>query len=503
MSSYHYISSAVLDLQTIQDILQNKMKLELSEESRVNIEKSRKYLDKKIKQSDVPVYGINTGFGSLCNVKISNDHLTRLQENLVMSHACGTGALIAKPIIRLMLLLKIQSLSYGHSGVALGTVQRLIDFFNEDVLPVVYEQGSLGASGDLAPLAHLSLPLLGKGEVYFKGELMDAAMVLKKFNWEPIQMQSKEGLALLNGTQFMSAHGVYALIESYRLCYLADLIGSISIDAFNCNMSPYDELVHMVRPHRGQIKTAERIRNFLEGSEIATKEKASVQDPYSFRCIPQVHGASKDTLSFARKTFKTEINSVTDNPNIFIEADKIISGGNFHGQPLALALDYVAIAMAEIGNISERRIYQLVSGSRDLPMFLVENPGLNSGFMIPQYTAASIVSQNKQYATPSSIDSIVSSNGQEDHVSMGSNGATKLLKVVDNISTILAIELFNASQALHYREPQKTSPMLQEVVTDFRKVVPILLEDQIMSTHIKAAKKFIEEYKIDQHLLFD
>jgi len=490
MSSHHYISSAVLDLQTIQDILQNKMKLELSEESRVNIEKSRKYLDNKIKQSDIPVYGINTGFGSLCNVKISNDHLTQLQENLVMSHACGTGALVSKPIIRLMLLLKIQSLSYGNSGIAIDTVQRLIDFFNEDVLPVVYEQGSLGASGDLAPLAHMSLPLLGKGEVYFEGEQVDSSIVLDKFNWEPIVLQSKEGLALLNGTQFMSAHGVYALIQSYKLCYLADVIGAVSIDAFNCNMSPYDELVHMVRPHRGQIKTAERIRGFLADSEIATTEKASVQDPYSFRCIPQVHGATKDTLSFARKTIKTEINSVTDNPNIFIEADKIISGGNFHGQPLALALDYMAIAMAEIGNISERRIYQLVSGLRDLPTFLVENPGLNSGFMIPQYTAASIVSQNKQYATPSSIDSIVSSNGQEDHVSMGSNGATKLLKVIDNISTILAIELFNASQALHYREPKKTSTYLQEVITEFRKVVPILLEDQVMSIHIKASQKF-------------
>ena len=420
-----------------------------------------------------------------------------------MSHACGTGALVAKPIIRLMLLLKIQSLSYGHSGIALETVQRLIDFYNEDILPVVYEQGSLGASGDLAPLAHLSLPLLGKGEVYYKDEILDAALVLENFNWKPIKMQSKEGLALLNGTQFMSAHGVYALIESYRLCYLADMISAISIDAFNCNMSPYDELVHMVRPHRGQVKTAERIREFLNGSEIAKKEKASVQDPYSFRCIPQVHGASKDTLSFVRNTIKTEINSVTDNPNIFIEADKIISGGNFHGQPLALALDYMAIAMAEIGNISERRIYQLVSGLRDLPTFLVENPGLNSGFMIPQYTAASIVSQNKQYATPASIDSIVSSNGQEDHVSMGSNGATKLLKVIDNISTILAIELFNASQALHYREPQKTSPFLQEIVSDFRNVVPILLEDQIMSTHIKTAKKFIDNFKIEQQVLFD
>jgi len=503
MSSYHYISSAVLDLQTIHDILQNKLKLELSEESRVNIEKSRKYLDEKIKQSDVPVYGINTGFGSLCNVKISNDHLTQLQENLVMSHACGTGALVSKPIIRLMLLLKIQSLSYGNSGIALETVQRLIDFYNEDVLPVIYEQGSLGASGDLAPLAHMSLPLLGMGEVYFKGEQVESSTVMKKFNWEPIKLQSKEGLALLNGTQFMSAHGVYALMESYKLCYLADLIGSISIDAFNCNMSPYDELVHMVRPHRGQIKTAERIREFLSGSEIATTEKASVQDPYSFRCIPQVHGATKDTLSFARKTIKTEINSVTDNPNIFIEADKIISGGNFHGQPLALALDYMAIAMAEIGNISERRIYQLVSGLRNLPTFLVENPGLNSGFMIPQYTAASIVSQNKQYATPSSIDSIVSSNGQEDHVSMGSNGATKLLKVIDNISTVLAIELFNASQALHYREPKKTSPFLQDVINNFRKVVPILLEDQIMATHIKNAKNFVDNFAVEQPLLFD
>jgi histidine ammonia-lyase len=503
MSSYHYISSAVLDLQTIQDIIQNQLKLELSEESRVNIVKSRKYLDQKIKQSDIPIYGINTGFGSLCDVKISNNNLTQLQENLVMSHACGTGAIVAKPIIRLMLLLKIQSLSYGHSGIALETVQRLIDFYNEDILPVIFEQGSLGASGDLAPLAHLSLPLLGKGEVYFEGEQMEAATVLEKFNWEPIQLQSKEGLALLNGTQFMSAHGVYALIESYRLCYMADVIGAISIDAFNCNMSPYDELVHMVRPHRGQIKTAERIRGFLEGSEIAVKEKASVQDPYSFRCIPQVHGATKDTLSFARKTIKTEINSVTDNPNVFIEADKIISGGNFHGQPLALALDYLAIAMAEIGSISERRIYQLVSGQRDLPTFLVENPGLNSGFMIPQYTAASIVSQNKQYATPSSVDSIVSSNGQEDHVSMGSNGATKLLKVVDNISTILAIELFNASQALHYREPQQTSPFLQDVITDFRSLVPILMEDQIMATHIKKAKTFVANFKIESQVLFD
>lgn len=504
MDSHHYICSAILDLQEIQQIISDKKKLELSEESRSNIVKSRKFLDEKIKQSDSPIYGINTGFGSLCNVKISRENLTKLQENLVMSHACGTGNLVSPPVIKLMLLLKIQSLSYGHSGISLETVERLIDFYNEDILPVIYEQGSLGASGDLAPLAHLALPLIGKGEVYYENERVDAASVLDKFNWEPIQLQAKEGLALLNGTQFMSAHGVYALLESYKLCYLADLISAASVDAFDCNLSPFDELVHMVRPHRGQIKTAERLRTFLENSEIGRMEKANVQDPYSFRCIPQVHGASKDTLSFVRKTFKTEINSVTDNPNIFVEADKIISGGNFHGQPLALALDYLAIAMAEMGNISERRIYQMVSGSRGLPAFLVENPGLNSGFMIPQYTAASIVSQNKLFASPASVDSIVSSNGQEDHVSMGANGATKVLKVIENLNTILAIELFNASQALHFREPLKTSPFLSQVLADFRKVVPIIKEDQIMSLHIIRAKGFLNDFQVKQETqLFD
>lgn len=503
MESYHYISSDVLDLHIIYNIIEHEKKLELSEEARVNIEKSRNYLDEKIKKNDKPIYGINTGFGSLCNVKISAENLTELQENLVMSHACGTGEKISKPIIKLMLFLKIQSLSYGHSGVSLETVQRLIDFFNNGILPVIYEQGSLGASGDLAPLAHLALPLIGKGEVYFEGEIIQGEEILKRFNWEPLKLKSKEGLALLNGTQFMSAHGTFALLKAYKLCYLADVVGAVSIDAFDCNMSPFDELVHMVRPHRGQIKTAERLREFLAGSEIAATEKDIVQDPYSFRCIPQVHGATKDTLSFVRKTFKTEINSVSDNPNIFIEADRIISGGNFHGQTLALALDFLAIAMAELGNISERRIYQLVSGLRGLPTFLVENPGLNSGFMIPQYTAASIVSQNKLYANPSSTDSIVSSNGQEDHVSMGANGATKVIKVLDNLSTILAIELFNASQALHFREPAKTSQFLKKVVEDFRKEVPLVMEDQVMATHIKNARKFIDSFYINEEILFD
>ena len=396
MEPIHYITSAILDLDIIRDIIDNNMKLALSEEARLNITKSRKYLDQKIKESDVPIYGINTGFGALCNVKITSEKLTILQENLVKSHACGTGERVSKSIIRLMLLLKIQSLSYGNSGVALETTERLIDFFNEDILPVVYEQGSLGASGDLAPLAHLALPLIGEGEVYYNNEIISGASILEKKNWKRVKLQSKEGLALLNGTQFMSAHAVHGLIKAYKLSYCADFVSAVSMDAFDCNLSPFDELVHLVRPHRGQIKTAERIRQFLEGSELAQQEKENVQDPYSFRCVPQVHGATKDTLAFVHKTVKTEINSVTDNPNIFVKADKIISGGNFHGQPLALAMDYLAIAMAELANISERRTYQLVSGLRGLPNFLVENPGLNSGFMIPQYTAASIVSQNNQ-----------------------------------------------------------------------------------------------------------
>lgn len=498
MPLHHQISSVPLDLQVIHDLITSKRKLELSEESRINIEKSRNYLNNKMQESDVPIYGINTGFGSLCNVRISTRDLNQLQENLVASHACGTGNCVSKPIIRLMLLLKIQSLSYGKSGVALQTVQRLINFYNKDILPVIYEQGSLGASGDLAPLAHMSLPLLGKGEVYFKGEKIASAEVLKIFNWKPIVLQSKEGLALLNGTQFMGAHGINLLLKSYKLCYLADVVSALSMDAFDCNMSPLDEMVHMARPHEGQIKTAARISSFLNGSEIAKQEKKNVQDPYSFRCVPQVHGATQDTLAFMKNTFVTEINSVTDNPLIFIDSDKIVSGGNFHGQPLALTLDYLAIAMAEIGNISERRIYQLISGLRNLPAFLVENPGLNSGFMIPQYTAASIVSQNKQYATPASVDSIVSSNGQEDHVSMGANGATKALKLVENISTILAIELFNASQALYFRAPKKTSPFLEEILAAFRAKVPIIKEDEIMSYNIGRAKDFINEFDFEQ-----
>ncbi len=498
----HYISTTLLSLSVIKDILETDKKIALSEEAIGNINRCHDFLSEKMKNNDTPIYGINTGFGSLCNVKISTENLSKLQENLVMSHACGTGEYVPKPIVKLMLLLKIQSLSYGYSGVQLQTVERLTEMYNNNILPVIYTQGSLGASGDLAPLAHLSLPLIGKGNVWEDDNIVPSAEILKKHNWQPITLKAKEGLALLNGTQFMSAYGMYCLLKSHKLSYLADLIGAISVDAFDCNMSPFDALVHLVRPHRGQVKTAERINEFLQDSELGISEKKNVQDPYSFRCIPQVHGATKDTIIFVDKTFKTEINSVTDNPNIFTGEDKIISGGNFHGQPLALGLDYLAIAMSELGSISERRTYQLVSGLRDLPAFLVDDPGLNSGFMIPQYTAASIVSANKQLATPASVDFIVSSNGQEDHVSMGANAATKCLRVIDNIETILAIELLNATQALHFRRPKKSSPFVEFFVESFRNVVPFVKEDRVLADDIHATISFLQSLSIDDDLVF-
>ncbi len=497
MENIHYISSNILSIDHIQNILLEDKKLELSEEAKVNIQKCRKYLDEKMKSHDTPIYGINTGFGSLCNVKISNENLAQLQENLVKSHACGTGDEVPHDIVKIMLLLKIQSLSYGHSGVQLETVQRLISFYNNDILPIIYTQGSLGASGDLAPLAHLSLPLLGEGEVFADGFRQPASKILEKNNWKPILLQSKEGLALLNGTQFMSAYGVYCLLKSNKLSYLADVISAVSLEGFDGRIEPFTDLIHLIRPHKGQVQTAERLREFLQDSEIIAQPKAHVQDPYSFRCIPQVHGASKDAIDYVKKVFRTEINSVTDNPNIFVGEDLIISGGNFHGQPLALALDFLGIALSELGSISERRTYQLISGLRGLPAFLVDNPGLNSGFMIPQYTAASIASQNKQLATPASIDSIVSSNGQEDHVSMGANAATKCLKIIENLERILAIELMNASQAISYRKPLKSSDFLESFLHSFRSEVPLVQEDRILHYDIEKSIAFLNSFVID------
>lgn len=487
------ISPKPLNFELIQEITEQKYQLSLAEESIQLIQKCRAYLDQKMANSPTPIYGINTGFGSLYKNTISSQDLSRLQENLVMSHACGTGPMVSAEIVRLMLLFKIHALSFGHSGVQLITVQRLIDFYNHEVYPVVYEQGSLGASGDLAPLAHLCLPLLGKGEVIYKGKSISSAEILQKFNWMPIVLESKEGLALLNGTQFMSAHGAYTLLQAFKLSKIADLAGAISLEAFDGRIDPFNPLLHEIRPHKGQLETARNFRALLQDSELINRHKSHIQDPYSFRCIPQVHGASKDAIEHAASVILKEINSVTDNPMVFPDEDLILSGGNFHGQPLALVFDYLAIALAELGSISERRVYRLISGQRNLPEFLVSNPGLNSGFMIPQYTAASIVSQNKQLCTPSSVDSISSSNEQEDHVSMGANGATRLIRVAENLERILAIELFAASQAIEFRRPAKTSPYLENFLEEFRKRVPLVEEDKMMYLEIESAIQFIRQ----------
>ena len=489
----HKISAEHLSIERIVEIVYGGYKIELSDDAHKRIVECREYLDRKIAESTTPIYGVTTGFGSLCNVSIGSDYLAQLQINLMMSHACGTGDRVPNDIVKIMLLLKIQSLSYGFSGCQLVTINRLIDFFNNEIYPVVYMQGSLGASGDLVPLAHLSLPLVGLGEVEHKGMVMSGAEVLQKFDWQPIKLASKEGLALLNGTQNMGAFAVWALLQSIRLSDWADKIAAMSLDAYYGLTAPFTDSVHQVRPHKGQIVTAARMRELLEGSQIIEKPKTYVQDPYSFRCIPQVHGTVKDTIEYVRSMVDVEVNSATDNPTVCPDEDIIISAGNFHGEPIAMPMDFLAIAMCELANISERRIYKLVSGTRGLPSFLVANPGVNSGFMIPQYTAASIVSLNKSLATPSSVDSIPSSQGQEDHVSMGANAAIKLYKVVLNTERVLAIELFNAAQALDFRRPLRSSEIIETIHNNYRKVVPFIVDDEVMYPHIAHSIDFLRK----------
>ncbi len=499
MIQTHYISPAYLPLAAIQKIIQNDYVLSLSKESTERINTCRAYLEHKLSHSQALFYGINTGFGSLCNIRISAAEIEALQLNLVQSHACGMGEEVPPEIVRLLLLLKIQSLSYGYSGVRIAVVEKLITFYNKGILPVIYQLGSLGASGDLAPLAHLSLPLIGLGEVYYNGKKYAAGNLLQMLELQPLQFKSKEALALLNGTQFSTAYGLWCLMEAVRLYQLANLCAALSLDAYDCHQSPFDEKIHRIRPHEGQIKTAAIISGLRKGSALADQPKEHVQDPYSFRCIPQVHGASWDAIQYVAKIILTETNAVTDNPNVFPEADAILSGGNFHAQPIALALDHLAIALAELGSISERRTYQLISGTRGLPPFLTAHPGTHSGLMIPQYTAASIVSQNKQLCTPASVDSIVSSNGQEDHVSMAANAATKCYKVVQNLEKLLAIEFMTAAQALEFRQPSKTSLFLEKIVTDYRDCVPKLDTDRVLSSDMNETIFFLK--KIDQPAL--
>ena len=497
MSNVYMVGSGALTLEIVEKIINENMRLELSAEAKKRIQNCRDYLDKRIAESKDPLYGITTGFGSLCDKNISLDELGTLQENLIKSHACSVGTEISPLVIKLMMLLKAYALSLGHSGVQVITVQRILDFFNNDILPIVYDRGSLGASGDLAPLANLFLPLIGVGDVYYKGKKREAISVLDEFGWEPVKLMSKEGLALLNGTQFMSANGVFGVLRAMHLSKKADLIAAISLEAFDGRIEPFMDCIQQIRPHKGQIETGAAFRALLKDSEMIAHPKKYVQDPYSFRCIPQVHGAIKDAIRYVSSVLLTEINSVTDNPTIFPEEDIIISGGNFHGEPLALAYDYLAIALSELGNISERRVAQLIMGLRGLPEFVVANPGLNSGFMIPQYAAASMVSQNKMYCYSAASDSIVSSNGQEDHVSMGANAATKLYKVMDNLEFILSIELMNAAQAIEFRRPEKTSPILEKFLAKYRKEVPFVKDDIVMYKEINKTVAFLKRTQVE------
>jgi histidine ammonia-lyase len=496
--SYNYLplDRKHTNFQQIKNLLAFDQLVSITFDAHERILKCRGYLDEKMKSPDALYYGINTGFGFLQNVQIDDAQLSELQNNLLKSHACGLGDEVPEDIVKLMVMLKIKSLSYGHSGVQIDTVKRLMDMYNSKMYPIIYTQGSLGASGDLAPLSHLALPLIGLGEVYLQGQKMSAADALKKLDWQPIALQSKEGIALINGTQFMSAYGLHNLVQAERLMQWANIIAAISFDAFNCTEEPLNVHIHAVRPHEGQMSVAKTLRNLLEGSEILIQKKNNVQDPYSFRCIPQVHGATHDTLTYIKNIFITEINSVTDNPNIFPDEDLIVSGGNFHGQPLALAADFLAIAMSEIASISERRTFQLLSGQRNLPNFLIKNSGLHSGLMIPQYVSAGIVSENKQLCTPSSIDTIPSSNNQEDHVSMGANGAVKCKRVIDNVEKVLAIELLTAVQAIEFRRPLKTSIELEKIISAFRKEVSFNDADRILHDDMLKAINFIRDFAL-------
>ena len=492
MDNYFEIGSKKLNISLIEDILLKNKKIKLSKNSIDKIKKSRQFLESSI-SDDSLIYGVNTGFGSLCEEQIPLNKINKLQENLIVSHACGTGDLISKDIIKIILILKINSLSLGFSGVRLSLVELLIKIYNKDIIPVIYEQGSLGASGDLAPLAHLSLPLIGKGDVYYKGKIVKAKIAFKKENITLYQLSYKEGLALLNGTQFMTAFCAWSVIQSKKIAYFSDLIASISLEAFSCRHEPFSELISLVRSHQGQIETSKNILKILESSKVFFSNNMYTQDPYSFRCIPQVHGATKDVIKHVNQVLDIEMNSVTDNPIVFSKQSKVISGGNFHGQPIAMAMDYLAISMSELGNISERRVFNLLSGQRGLPNYLIQEPGINSGFMITQYTAASIVSQNKQFCTPSSIDSIVSSNGQEDHVSMGANSALKLFKVINNVNTLMSIELMNSAQAIELKGV-KSSKIILDLIQAYRKHVPFVKEDVVLSPFILKGKEFIANY---------
>jgi len=479
-------------LESVWDWVESTNDVALSVEAERSIQDCRNYLEERLKDPSEPtIYGVNTGFGDLAHTRVGSDQLSELQRNLLISHACGVGDDVPEEIVKSMLLLKIKALSKGHSGIQLQTVQRLVDHLNARVYPVIPSQGSLGASGDLAPLAHMVLPLIGEGEVRVVGVSVPAMDVLLAKGWKPLTLGAKEGLALINGTQLMLGYGVMAVKRLERIAQWADALCAWSLEAWMGRPEPFEACIHQIRNQVGAEMVAGNVRQWLEGSEWQKRPRQQVQDPYSFRCTPQVHGASRNSLQYARGVFENEVNAVTDNPLIFPALNQILSGGNFHGQPLALHLDALALAAHEWGSISERRTFKLLSGKQGLPAFLSANPGLNSGLMIAQYTSASLVSQNKQLCTPSSSDTIDSSNGQEDHVSMGANGALKLWKVLDNVEQVLAVECLTAAQATSLRNEPGMAPRLLQLQKAFREIVPFSGTDVFLQPQMLAAREWM------------
>lgn len=498
--SFFHIDQRITPEQLLQ-VVRSGQKIALHSEALARIQHCRAYLDEKLRNNDRAIYGINTGFGALCNTVVAPDELEALQRNIVLSHACGTGREVPADIVRAMLVLKVQNLALGHSGVKADTVELLVELYNRDILPVVYEIGSLGASGDLAPLAHLSLPLIGEGEVIHKGSRKPAAEALKAEGLSPVTLGAKEGLALLNGTQFMGAYGNFCTVKTEELWHKSIAVAALSLEGYNGRADAFFPPIHRVRPHEGQQKTAERMLAWTAGSQIIENgENKDVQDPYSFRCIPQVLGSSYDAIRFACRNFDIENASVSDNPLIFPDEDLIVSGGNFHGQPLAVSLDLLALALSEIGSISERRMYRMLAGKRGLPPFLAENAGLHSGYMILQYATAAIASKNKQLCTPASADSIESSNGQEDHVSMGANAAVKCFEVLENVERMLAFELMTAARAVEFREKDKQSAPLARLLADFRQALPHRADDCYLHADMETALAFFNRTDFNAYL---
>ncbi|MCG8748651.1 histidine ammonia-lyase [Tenacibaculum finnmarkense] len=486
-----------LTVNKVIEISKGTLKAVVTSDAAIKIKECRTKVE-VMANSTAAVYGINTGFGPLCDVQISPEETSKLQENLLITHAVGVGNPIDKELSKMMMICKVHALCQGFSGVRLALIERIIYFIENDLLPVVPEQGSVGASGDLAPLSHLFLPLLGEGEFWQSEEIISAKEVLKKHNLQPLTLMAKEGLGLINGTQFILSHAILGLKKMEYVLDLADVTGAMTLEGYSGNVSPFKEELHLIRPFKGNLKVAERMRMLLKDSEnVADTTFERVQDPYSIRCMPQVHGASRNAYAHLKELAEIEMNSVTDNPIVLSETEAI-SGGNFHGQPLAMALDYTSIAASELGNIADRRCYLLLEGKHGLPRLLTSAGGLNSGFMIPQYTTAALVTENKSLCFPPSADSVPTSLGQEDHVSMGSISGRKFNQILGNLDKILAIELMYAAQAMDFRRPNTFSPILEENFKIIRNKVAKLEEDRVLKDDINALIKMVknQEFKV-------